>query len=89
MTDLMQIVQFGNQTGTDPIRWDNHDSRYLVPATNRRRILDREHANGITPGDDGWLTFGRDLGTLHGTHIWHWTRIRWETMPHLETQELP
>ncbi|QDH92352.1 hypothetical protein SEA_SPOOKY_86 [Gordonia phage Spooky] len=88
MTDLMQIVQFGNQTGTDPIRWDNHDSRYLVPASNRRRILDREHANGITPGDDGWLTFGRDLGTLHGTHIWHWTRIRWDVVPHLETQEL-
>ena len=42
-----------------------------------------------TPGADGWLTFSRDLGTLYGTHIWHWTRIRWETMPHLETQELP
>ncbi|QDK02835.1 hypothetical protein SEA_SQUIDDLY_85 [Gordonia phage Squiddly] len=69
MTDLMQIVQHGNQTDTDPIRWDNHDSRYLVPASNRRRIIDREHGNGITPGADGWLTFGRDLGLLYWTPL--------------------
>ena len=54
MTDLMQIVEFGNQTGADPIRWDGHTSQYLVPATNRTRILDREHANGPHTRR-GWL----------------------------------
>ncbi|AMS03304.1 hypothetical protein SEA_LTON_61 [Gordonia phage Lton] len=89
MTDLLQVVEFGNQMGDQPIVWDGHIHQYLVPASNRRRILDREHSNGITAGGDGWLTFGRDLEPLDGVTLRHWTRIRWDSMPHLETQELP
>lgn len=91
MSDLIQYVEYAHRNGLDredPFAWRAEDP-HLVPATNRRRILDREHAQGRTPDPDGWLTFGRDLGTLYGTHIWHWTRIRWETVPRLETQELP
>lgn len=102
MTDLLQVVEFGNQMGDQPIVWDGHTHQYLVPALNRRRILDREHGNGIDAGEDGWLTFdgrnigpmctcrqpGCDLGELCGLMFRHWTRIRWDSMPHLETQEL-
>ena len=72
MTDLLQVVEFGNQMGGQPIVWDGHTHQYLVPASNRRRILDREHQHGETPHPDGWLYMRRD----HGDYI-HVQRIRW------------
>lgn len=91
MTDLLQIVEFGNQTGDDPIRWDGHTSQYLVPAANRTRILNREHHNGHTPGADGWLRIPRviaDDNLVDGRRLTLWTRIRWEAQPHTEIRDL-
>lgn len=78
MANLLQIVQSGDQDG-DTITW-RAASEYVVPASNRTRILDREAARGIHPGDDGWLTFPWHVGTIGGVDVTVWTRIRWQ--PH-------
>lgn len=72
MSDLVQTVESGFDLG-DRIDWDHH-RRTIVPASNRRRILDREHRRGVTPGADGWLTIHTD----HATGCTTVTRIRWE-----------
>ncbi|MFT4126275.1 MAG: hypothetical protein QM662_08605 [Gordonia sp. (in: high G+C Gram-positive bacteria)] len=79
MADLLQIIEMALQTGDSPIDWgSDYASQYVVPASNRRRILDREHRAGITPNADGWLVMSRDIGVLDGQTVTHWTRIRWE-----------
>lgn len=76
MTDLLQIVQSGDQDG-DTITW-HAASEYVVPASNRTRVLDREASRGIHPGEDGWLTFPWHVGIIDGVHVTVWTRIRWQ-----------
>ena len=75
MADLLQIVQSGDQYD-DTITWDDDTSEYLVPASNRTRILDREASRGIHPGEDGWLTYSRHVGQI---------RIRWQDYSAAET----
>lgn len=92
MGDLIQYVELGLQANDDPIDWD-HQSRDVVPAANRTRILDREAAHGIHPGADGWLTIPRPCGHWTDNNgdrvdVTHWTRIRWETLPHTDIQDL-
>ena len=66
-----------------------HHTGYSVARTiNRTRIIDRENANGYYPGEDGWLNFPRYLGCIEGQDLWIWTRIRWEPLPHTDTQDL-
>lgn len=76
MADLLQIVQSGDQDG-DTITW-RAASEYVVPASNRIRILDREASRGIHPGDDGWLTYSTHIGIIGGVDVTVWTRIRWQ-----------
>lgn len=76
MADLLQIV---HQAVTDTpdlppdIEW-SEQYRDIVPASNRCRILDREHAKGRTPGPDGWLHMPRPIAP----DTWLHQRIRWE-----------
>ena len=88
MADILQIVQSGDQDG-DTITW-NDTSEYVVPAWNRTRILDREAARGIHPGEDGWLTYSRRVGPINGVHVIVWTRIRWQPhgAPEMVVQDL-
>ena len=94
MADLMQYVEMATQANNDPIDWgSDYRRQYIVPASNRTRILDREATRGHHPGEDGWLTVRRDCGhwTDHfgqRVDVTHWTRIRWEPLPHTETQDL-
>ncbi len=86
---MRQITESGWQYGTDPIRWHTEHAgeggfyRELdVDSTNRRRILDREHAHGNTTGPDGWLTMPGHTDHINGVDITDYTRIRWTD--HLE-----
>lgn len=93
MADLMQYVEMATQANNDPIDWGSYRLQYLVPATNRTRILDGEAAHGIHPGADGWLTIPRPCGHWTDNNgdrvdVTHWTRIRWETLPHTDIQDL-
>ena len=87
MSDLIQYVEIGTQYDDFPIKWDGN-AQYVVPATNRTRILNREAEKGIHPGDDGWLTCSRLIGSIEGQDLWIWTRIRWEPLPHTDSQDL-
>lgn len=89
MTDLIQIVQSGDQDG-DTIAWRDDTTEYVVPASNRSRILDREASRGIHPGDDGWLTFPWHVGIIGGVDVTVWTRIRWQPFgaPEVAVQDL-
>lgn len=79
MTDLLQVVQSGHQYNDSLIEWDELGQRqYVVPAANRRRILDREHDRGVTPGADGWLTTRICCYVNHEGAVWQ--RIRWEPL---------
>ena len=88
MTDLIQIVQSGDQDG-DTITWRTA-TEYVVPAWNRTRILDREASRGIHPGEDGWLTYSTHIGNIGGVHVTVWTRIRWQdySAPEAVVQDL-
>lgn len=88
MANLLQIVQFGDQDG-DTITW-RAASEYVVPASNRTRILDREASRGIHPGDDGWLTYPWHVGNIGGVDVTVWTRIRWQpySAPEMAVQDL-
>ena len=80
MSDLRQTEERGVRADDDPIDWYS-TSEHVVPASNRRRILDREHDRSYTPGDDGWLT--SPYGTyevINGRVVQGYMRIRW--MPH-------
>lgn len=75
MSDLMQHVEIGTRTASG-IRWD-YSNRYRVPGDHRRHILNREHEQGITPSEDGWLWCAErhiadDLSIV--------TRIRWDDL---------
>lgn len=88
MSDLIQITETGFQQGDQAIDWDSdHSARteHIVPASNRRRILDREHKNGVAPGEDGRLVMAVGAG-YRGSRSWQ--RIWWEPVPHNDTQDL-
>lgn len=75
--DLVQTVDQGFENEDGTVDWISR-TRYIVPASNRRRILDREHRNGITPAADGWLYCDRrDLSTRDLQCI-ALTRISWD-----------
>lgn len=88
MADLLQIVQSGDQDG-ETITW-RAASKYVVPASNRTRILGREASRGIHPGDDGWLTFPWHVCIIGGVDVTVWTRIRWQPFgaPEVAVQDL-
>lgn len=88
MANLLQIVQFGDQDG-DTITW-RAATEYVVPASNRSRILDREASRGIHPGEDGWLTFPWHVCIIGGVDVTVWTRIRWQPFgaPEMAVQDL-
>lgn len=88
MTDLLQIVQSGDQDG-DIINWRTA-TEYVVPASNRTRILGREASRGIHPGEDGWLTFPWHVCIIGGVDVTVWTRIRWQPFgaPEMAVQDL-
>lgn len=94
MADLVQYVEMAVQANADPIDWgSDYRRQYIVPASNRTRILDREATRGIHPGPDGWLTTCRGCGHWTDNNgdrvdVTHWTRIRWETLPHTDIQDL-
>lgn len=76
MADLVQIVHTAITDTADipaEIEWAE-TYRDLVPASNRRRILDREHAKGRTPQADGWL----HMPHACSSDTWRHQRIRWE-----------
>lgn len=88
MADLLQIVQSGDQDGDTIIL--SAATEYVVPASNRTRILDREAARGIHPGADGWLTYSTHIGQIGGVDVTVWTRIRWHpySAPEMAVQDL-
>jgi len=67
VADLVQIVHTAITDTADipaEIEW----------SSNRRRILDREHAKGRTPQADGWL----HMPHACSSDTWRHQRIRWE-----------
>lgn len=89
MADFLQYVDHGSQLDDGDIEWFGANE-YVVPGSNRRRLLD--HAR-TRPGPDGWLADSTLLGPLgltpaqqvdagydHDPILTRWTRIRWE--PH-------
>ncbi|UQE74226.1 hypothetical protein MYK68_16060 [Gordonia sp. PP30] len=68
----VELVQI-QESSMDGHVW-RRDVTKIVPASNRRQILDREAKRDIRPGPDGSLTIRRKI--VPGT--WHYTRIRWD-----------
>lgn len=85
---MIQVSESGWQKDDEPIRWSSEsDGRYdlpyvapresPVPAEHRRRILDREAANGIHPQSDGWLVLCHHDDRIYGHRVRNYTRLRW------------
>ncbi len=68
----VELVQI-QESSMDGHLW-RRDVTKLVPASNRRRILDREAKRDVRAGPDGWLTTRRELAP----GVWHYERLRWE-----------
>jgi len=101
MGDLLQFHESGAQLDDGPVDWHTIHETVLVPASNRRRLLDNAAHHGDRPVDDGWLTTHQGLGPIglspdeqtvagydHDPVLTVWHRIRWEPLAHTDTQQL-
>lgn len=83
---MIQVSETGYQVDDGPIVWGCEPSpnspavgarEHEVPASHRRRILDREADRGVHPGSDGWLVMCHWDDRVYGRRVRNYTRLRW------------
>lgn len=76
MSSIAQLQQEAVTDGGLPTDMDwRHLSTVIVPAANRRRLIDRDGP----AGPDGWITTNRIIHDhILGRDFTHWIRIRWD-----------